>query len=359
MLAGIVGLPQAGKTTLFSILTGFVTEQGTSAREIHRGIAKLTDHRLTALAEVYKARKIVQATVEYIDIPGVPIRDGGTPEPYPPAYLTALKGVTMLVLVVRGFNNPSIPHPFGSVNPAKDLQHAELEFIFNDLSVIERRLEKLAKGRDAESRKEAEILTFCKESLENEIPLRNLTFNEDQEKIIRGFSFLSHKPLLVVLNVSAEDVPTAGEQLMSLQNVNAQSNLIEWVTVCAEIEAEIAALDPEERIPFLNDLGFTLPTLDRVVSATFRLLGMITFLTAGEKETRAWPVAAGATAVQAARVIHEDLARGFIRAEVCWWEDLVRVKGSEAQLRKEGKMRLEGKEYIVKDGDTLNIRFNV
>jgi len=357
MQCGIVGSPQSGKTTLFKILTGVESEP--VGREPHRGIAKLNDQRLDALAQAYSSRKIVHATVEYVDIPGVKAHEGGTREPYPAAYLSALKGVTMLALVVRAFNDPVIPPYGGAVDPLRDLREAELEFIFNDLVTVERRLERLVKAHDPESAREADLLRRCKAALENEQPLRECSFTGDEEKLIRGFSFLSYKPLLIVLNLDADSVANADALTGSLKDQFDKSVNVEWVSVCAGIEAEIAGLDPEDRAPFLADLGFALPTLDRIVSATFRLLGMITFLTAGEKETRAWPIPAGATAVEAARVIHEDLARGFIRAEVCWWEDLVRVSGAEAQLRKEGKMRLEGKEYIVKDGDTLNIRFNV
>jgi len=245
------------------------------------------------------------------------------------------------------------------VDPENDLIEASLEFVINDLDVIEKRLNRVSKLHDKESKAETELLEKCKAWLADEKPLRDLDLSKDDLKNLRGFSFLSMKPLLVVLNVGEENASEGNDKLVALQK--AVSNLgagVEWTAIAAGIEHEISTLDPEERKPFLEELGFDLPALDRVIKATFRLLGLSTFLTAGRKETRAWTIPANATALQAARVIHEDLARGFIRSEVYYWEDLLKA-GSEVQLKKEGKMRLEGKDYVVQDGDVLTIRFNV
>lgn len=357
MECGIVGPPLSGKSTLFSILTGIESEQ-TGHREVRHGISKLNDPRLDILANVSHSRKIVPATVEYVDIPGVVMQDGRR-ELYPAAYLAALRSVEMLALVVRAFDNPLIPSPSGSVNPLRDITGATLEFIVNDLITVERRLEKLTKTNTAESRKEADLLERCQTELENDRALRELDFTPEEEKILRSFSFLSLKPLLIVLNISEESVGEADRLLKQLSDESHLDHRVGWVSVAAEIEAEIIRLNPEDRELFSADLGFERPTLDRIIHATFDLLGMITFLTTGDEETRAWPIPAVSTAVQAAAVIHNDLARGFIRAEVCRWDELAEANGSVAKLREAGKYRLEGKDYIVKEGDTLYIRFNV
>ncbi len=358
MICGIVGPRLSGKSTLFSILTGVEAPAEGGKRETQRGVAKLPDYRLQKMADVWQCTKLVYSTVEYVDIPGIASKKEGE-SPYPAQYLADLRAVDMLALVVRDFDNPVVPPPSGVVDPENDLIEASLEFVINDLDVIEKRLNRVSKLHDKESKAETELLEKCKAWLADEKPLRDLDLSKDDLKNLRGFSFLSMKPLLVVLNVGEENASEGNDKLVALQK--AVSNLgagVEWTAIAAGIEHEISTLDPEERKPFLEELGFDLPALDRVIKATFRLLGLSTFLTAGRKETRAWTIPANATALQAARVIHEDLARGFIRSEVYYWEDLLKA-GSEVQLKKEGKMRLEGKDYVVQDGDVLTIRFNV
>ncbi len=355
MECGIVGLPLSGKSTLFTILTGVPLPLG--GRDTRRGVAKLTDERLDALTDVYKSRKKVQATVEYVDIPGIIAKEGN--ELYPAGYLAELRSVSMLALVVRSFESEMIPHSVGSIDPARDAIDAMSEFIFNDLVTVENRLKKVKKLPDADSKKEAELLERCQTALENEQPLRELEFRPDEAKTLRTFSFLSLKPLLIVLNVGEEAAGDIDTLLADLNERIGTHPKVSTFAVVAGIEAEISDLDPEDRAEFLADLGFKRPTLDRMVKATFDLLGLITFLTSSETESRAWPIPYGSTAVQAAGTIHNDLARGFIRAEVCRWDDLVEVKGSIPKLRELGKVQLEGKDYVVKDGDTMHIRFNV
>ena len=355
MECGIVGMPLSGKSMLFSILTG-IEPSLTGVRDPRRGVAKLADERLDALTEVYNSRKKVPATVEYLDIPGVAVKEG-TRELYPGGYLSALRSVSMLALVVRSFEAEEIPHPRGSIDPARDTLEAMSEFIFNDLMTVENRLVKVKKLHDSDSKKEAELLERCHEALENETALRELEFTPDEHKILRSFSFLSLKPLLVVLNIGEESAGKIDILLSDLTEKLGNPVNVGTVAVAARIETEIDSLDPEDREMFLADLGFKRSTLDRIVKATFNLLGLITFLTSSETESRA--IRGGATAVQAAAAIHNDLARGFIRAETCRWNDLVAVDGSLSKLRELGKLRLEGKNYIVEDGDTLHIRFNV
>lgn len=359
MECGIVGPPLSGKSTLFSILTN--QEPGSfdaGSRETRRGVAKLNDHRLDQLAAIVQARKIVHATVDYVDVPGYAAKSD-KPEPYPAWYLSELRGADMLAIVIRDFENPVVSHPCGSIDPLRDLGDAAFEFIISDLDVVERRLTRLSKTHDKESKIEADILEKCRAHLADEGSLRDLSFTPEEEKRLRGFSFLSVKPLLVILNLGDENAPESESRLAALQGkVNCLRDHVQWVAVAAGMESEINLLDEEERAPFMEELGFTLPALDRIIKATFELMGMITFLTIAPKESRAWSVAKGATALKAARVIHEDIARGFIRAEMYNWKDLLDA-GSEAELKKTGKMRLEGKDYIMQDGDVMNVRFNI
>ncbi|HHE46148.1 MAG TPA: redox-regulated ATPase YchF, partial [Bacteroidetes bacterium] len=230
----------------------------------------------------------------------------------------------------------------------------------NDLAIVERRLEKITRLHNADFKREVKILTHCQEMLSDQHALREYDFKPDEEKILRSYSFLSLKPLLIVLNLGEASVPDAGRILDDLkQETGLPERKTGWAAVAAGIESEINALEESDRDAFLNDLGFSLPALDRITRATFNLLGLVTFFTTSEKESRAWSIPAGSTAVQAAAAIHNDLARGFIRAEVCRWDELVEMDGSYGRLKETGKLRLEGRDYVVADGDVLLIRFNV
>ncbi len=360
MKCGIVGPPLSGKSTLFNILTSVATvDQFSGKREPRRGIAKLADPRLDAIAGARESRKVVPATVEYIDVPGVSM-DKQVRESYPASYLTELQGVDTLALVLREFQDDSIPHPAGSIDPQRDLSDAALEFIINDLAITERRLEKLAKAHDEDSKREAVLLEHCRDMLSDEKALREHEFKPEEEKVLRGYSLLSLKPLLIVVNLGEASAPDAKTILDGLkQKIRLAEKGIGWAVVAAGIEAEISTLEEADRGAFLTDLGFSLPALDRIKQATFNLLGLITFFTTNENESRAWSITSDSTAVQAAGTIHNDLARGFIRAEVCRWDELVETDGSFSRLKESGKLRLEGKDYIVADGDVLQVRFNV
>lgn len=359
MHCGIVGPPLAGKSSLFTSLTGLpIQPAGSGRKETRRGVAKLVDSRLDQIAAIWKPKKVTYATVEYVDIPGFTSRVDSK-EPYPPAYLSELRAVDMLALVIRDFENDQAPHPAGKIDAVRDLEDALLEFVVNDLGVAERRLIRLQKINDPAYKIETELLERCMSALSTGTHLRDMEFTESERNILRAFSFLSIKPLLIVLNVGEEIARNPWDHLEELKKQqDSLGKRVEWIPAAAGIEAEIAQLSEDERLPFLQDLGFRLPTLDRLITATYSLLGLITFFTGGDKECRARSVPAGSDAVKAAGKVHQDMARGFIRAEVFSWKEFVEA-GSEARLKETGKMRVEGRNYIVQDGDVINVRFNV
>jgi len=360
MKCGIIGAPLSGKSTLFNILTGISNTENTgrSRSETRYGIARVEDERLNMLAKVSESKKIVPTTVEYIDIPGFEVKERHL-EPFPPRFLSELGGANMLALVLKQFADPSIPASGGSIDPKRDLENAELDFLVNDLTIIERRIEKLSKSHEAEAKREIPLLERCRDTLSNDTPLRNLDLRPEEEKILRGYSLLSLKPLLVVLNCGEDEAADPWDLVADLKNNFPDLGAkVGWVAAAAGIEAEIDALPEEDRAVFLAEMGFKLPTLDRMIHRTFDLLGLITFFTTSEKDSHAWSIPAGWTAVKAASVIHDDIARGFIRAEVYQWEELIEL-GSYSKLRDTGRLRLEGKGYIVKDGDVINVRFNI
>ncbi|NQU06344.1 MAG: redox-regulated ATPase YchF [Calditrichaeota bacterium] len=360
MKCGIIGAPLSGKSTLFNILTGIVDVNtvNISRTETRYGIARVEDERLDSLARVSESKKIVPTTVEYIDIPGFEVKERHL-EPFPPRHLSELGGVNMLALVLRQFSNPSVPAPSGSVDPKRDLEHAELDFLVNDLTIIERRLVKLSKSHEVGAKREIPLLERCRDTLSNDTPLRNLELRPEEEKILRGYSLLSMKPLLVVLNCGEDEASDPWDLVADLKKGFPDvGSKVGWVAAAAGIEAEIDALPEEDRGVFLAELGFKLPTLDRIIHRTYDLLGLITFFTTSEKDSHAWSIPAGWTAVEAAAVIHNDIARGFIRSEVYQWDELIEL-GSYSKLRDAGRLRLEGKGYVVKDGDVLHIRFNI
>jgi len=369
MKIGIVGLPQVGKTTVFSLLTqGRVdTSSWGNVREAHIGVAHVPDARLDRLADIVNPKKITYASIEYVDLPGISrgegkaalegqSRDMGT-------YLNSLKNVDTLLHVVRGFDDPNIPHVEGSVDPQRDMELFEMEMIFSDLSVIERRLERLAKdlkkikSRDLEI--ENEVLLRFKEALESEKPLRELQLTSEEEKRIKGFTFLSAKPILQVVNVADQDADKIDRVVeeYGLQKKAAMCN-VGITAVCGKIESEIAALPPEDAAMFMEDLGLRGSALDRIIQNSYDLLGVFSFYTAGEPEARAWTIPRGTTAAKAAGVIHTDFEKGFIKAEVVSYQDMVEL-GTFQAAKNKGVLRLEGREYLVQEGDVILFRFNL
>jgi len=323
------------------------------------GVARVPDARIERLAEMYKPKKKTPATVDYVEVPGVAKGEGAALVDLP-----ALRGVDALVHVVRAFESDMTPHPDGSVDPMRDARMLELELILADLGAVERRLEKLdsniKKLNRAEDVSERVLFLKMKDALEAETPLRELELSDDERRRLRNYSFLTEKPILLVVNVGEDQMRNAAALLESsgLQAfANAPGRAL--CPVAATIEAEVAQLTPEDARAFREDLGLEEPGLDRVIRTSYALLGLISFLTAGEDECRAWTIRRGTKAQIAAGTIHSDIERGFIRAEVVAFEDLVAAAGSLASCREKGTLRLEGKEYVVRDGDVINFRFNV
>jgi ribosome-binding ATPase len=354
MQTGIIGLSQVGKTSLFRILT-HVKLDAKAEHLIHVGMARVPDLRLDKLAELFKPKKVTHATIEYVDIGGLQkdrCKDA--------ASLVPLREADALAHVVRVFENPAMPHPAGSIDPFRDIEGIEIELMLNDLEQATRRMERVEKDlkKKKEPLLEAELalLARCRKALEGETPLRQLDFRPDEEKLLTGFMFLTRKPMLYVLNLGDEEAAETGSVIErhNLQEL-AQKPRTAIVPFCGKIEAELAELDDAEAADLMRAYGLAESGRDRLIHATYRLLGLISFLTCGEPEGRAWTVPHGTTAHKAAGVIHSDIERGFIKAEVVRWEDLVEA-GNWAAARERGRVRLEGKEYVVEDGDVILFR---
>jgi GTP-binding protein YchF len=355
---GIIGLASVGKSTLFQLLTGAAAAAPGGRPEARVGIARVPDGRVDRLAEMYRPKKKTWATVEYVDVPGVAKGEGQALVDQP-----ALRGVDALVHVLRAFSSDTVPHPDGSVDALRDAKIMELELILADLGTVERRIERLEAAIKKANRPDdvAERVVFLKlkEALEAERPLREVSLTDEERRRLRSYSFLSEKPILLVVNLGEDEVKDAAGVLArtGLQALGDRPATA-LCPVAAPIETEIAQLPGEDARAFLEDLGLTEPGLDRVIRTSYALLGLVSFLTAGEDECRAWTIRRGTKAQQAAGTIHSDIERGFIRAEVVPFDELVGA-GSIAACREKGTLRLEGKDYVVQDGDVINFRFNV
>jgi GTP-binding protein YchF len=357
MKIGLVGLPKSGKTTLFNLLTGssVATSRYDAGRaELHTGIARVPDPRVDRLAELFKPRKTTFATFEVVDLAGIEKGDRGGLE------AKEFRNADALLHVVRAFPDDTR----GAPDPLRDVLDLELTLVLADLEVVERRLERLEASikkqrKDAEVR-EQELLGRLRTALEAETPLRAVAMTPDEARLVRGFTFLSQKPILHLVNVEEGAIAAGGQvaERYGLTDVAARPQTrVGWVS--AVIEAEIARLEGDEQQAFLADLGLDEPAINRVLRECFALLGLISFFTTGEDEVRAWPIPAGTRAQDAAGTVHSDIARGFIRAEVNGYDELVAVAGSFAELRARGQLRLEGKDYVVLDGEVCHFRFNV
>ena len=355
MRTAIIGSPQVGKTSLFKILTGASSERRIGATKVQLGIAKVPDERLAALAEIFNPRKVTPASVEYADMPGLSreaLREA--------SYIGSLRTVDAFAHVLRLFEDETVMHIDGSLDPGRDWANIDLELILNDLQVVENRLARLDKDlkrmKDPGLASERDLLVECRSWLEQERPLRELDLAPDQAKQIKGFQFLSEKPMLLVLNVGEDDtseIPDL-EARYRAEIVAGRKNLA-LTAVCGSVESELVELDPKDRQEYLESYGLSQSGIERLVAATYELLGLMSFLTAGDTECRAWTVKRNASAVDAAGAIHTDFAKKFIRAETINWKTLV-DRGGYSQAREHGDLRLEGKEYAVQDGDVLVIR---
>ncbi len=369
MKIGIVGLPKAGKTTIFRLLTQdrVDTSSWRGGREAHIGVANVPDARLDRLAELSTPQKITYATVEYVDLPGLSLGEGRAAlqgrDKEMATYLSSLKNTDALLHVIRGFDDPNLVHVEGSVDPTRDIDLFELEMIFSDLAIVERRLERLAKDlkkmKSPELEMEREVLQRFKAALENEQPLRELELSPEEKKRIRGFTFLTAKPILLVINLGDQDAPKIISIIedLGLQKQASRRN-VGIAAVCGKIELEIAALPPEDARMFMEDFGISESALDRIIQKSYDLLGVFSFYTVSEPEVRAWSILHDTTAVQAAGFVHTDMEKGFIKAEVVSYQDMIEL-GSFQAAKSKGVLRLEGKDYRVQEGDVILFRFNL
>ncbi|MBV8817140.1 MAG: redox-regulated ATPase YchF [Acidobacteriaceae bacterium] len=355
MKTAIIGLPMVGKTSLFTILTGVHEAARVGTMEARVGIAKVPDARLEALAKIFEPPKVTYATVEYLDFPAISkeaLRD--------PSYLASMRVADALAHVLRLFKSDTVPHEKGDVEPIRDMNDVDIELILSDLVVVEKRMERLEKDRkktkSADLDRELALLERCKATLESNLPLRTLELAPEDEKLIRGFQFLSQKPMLFVLNIGEEDAARMDEIEKDYRTGPLAGHAGTAVTaICGKIEAELSELPTADQKEYLASYGLKDSGLERLITATYSLLGLMSFLTAGETEVRAWTIPMASTAPKAAGAIHSDFEKKFIRAEVVNWKNLVDLNGYPG-VREKGLLRLEGKEYVVKDGDVLVIR---
>ncbi|MCL4499651.1 MAG: YchF family ATPase [Chloroflexi bacterium] len=349
MKVGIVGMPLSGKTTIFNALTGSTAPTGTfgGGRKANLAVIKVPDERVDKLSEIFRPKKTTYAEISFADIPG-----GGESGLGDAQTVELIKSMDALTLVTRAFESEAVPHPKNAINPADDLDDLRGEIIIRDLVQVEKRLERMAKERTKGL--EPDILKRCREALESERPLRSLGFTESELKLLSGFQFLSLKPSLVVANTGEE----SGVGLDELKR-QADDLGLPMLALCGTLESEIAAIPEQDRSEFLEGLGIEEPASSRFIREAYRLCDLTSFLTAGEDEVKAWTVVRGTLAPAAGGKIHSDIERGFIRAEIVGYDDFIASGGSMVAAREAGKIRLEGKEYQVQDGDIINFRFNV
>ena len=364
MKLGIVGLPNVGKSTLFNAITKAGAECANypfCTIEPNVGVVAVPDERLTELAKIYNPEKVTPAVVEFVDIAGL-VKGASKGEGLGNKFLSHIREVDAVCEVVRCFENNDIIHVENEVDPVRDIEIIEVELILADLEVVENRFNKIGKkaslSKDKEVQKEAAILTKLKETLEQNIPIRRIELTDDEKLYIKPFNLLTSKPIIYVANVSEDDLLVGDNKYIEKVREYALKDNAEVVVICAKVESDLCDMDKEEKNMFLSELGVSESGIDKLIKASYKLLGLKTFFTAGEDECRAWTFKDGMKAPQCAGIIHTDFERGFIKAEIMSYEDL-KQNGSEKAVKEAGRMRLEGKEYIMQDGDICYFRFNV
>ncbi len=364
LTAGIVGLPNVGKSTLFNAITKkniLAANYPFATIDPNVGVVTVPDKRLDFLNDLYKPASLVPTTFEFTDIAGL-VKGASTGEGLGNKFLSHIREVDAIVEVVRCFEDKNIIHVENNVDPIRDIEIIEVELILADLEIIENRINKIGKkamlSQDKEVKKEAELLTRLKSALEANQTIRSLSLEEEEQKMIKAFNLLTAKPIIYMANVSEDDLLEGTNSYVNQVKEYASSNHAEVIVVCAKIESELSDLEEEEKKNFLSELGVQESGLDQLIRATYSLLGLETFFTAGSDEVRAWTFKTGMKAPQCAGIIHTDFERGFIKAEVMSYEDLEQY-GSEKAVKEAGKMRLEGKDYLMRDGDICYFRFNV
>jgi GTP-binding protein YchF len=363
--AGFVGLPNTGKTTLFNAVTSQTTavtaNYAFSTSKPNVGVVTVPDERLAPLAKLVKTEKIVTATVEFVDIAGL-VRGSSQGEGIGNQFLHAIRETDTMIHVVRCFENESVPHVEETLDPRRDIETIQIELALADLATVERRRErvqKTAKGGDKAARAELSVLDKLQPALEEFKPARSVSLDEDEQAIARNYFLLTMKPTIYAANVNESMLSdTDTNQLVQAVRAVAAEENSECVVICAQLEADLVDLSPAERVEYLESLGVKSSGVDQLIKSAYRVLGLMSFLTAGEKEARAWTIPQDSRAQDAAGAIHSDIARGFIRAEIVGYDDLMRA-GSYAAARDQGLLRLEGKDYIMQEGDVVNFRFNV